>query len=267
MSLYKCLATLSTLLAFNSCGTDKKENNENQKLAAALEPSVEMPLPQANKSLPQISFLIDDVSKLPTCDASHQGALAYVKATLKFMTCQSENWITIEIKGEQGVRGDKGEPGIIPVSTPTPQPIPAPAEETYFTLRLSYFVGYYVQQNVPLVLTRNTKSIVLPLKGGKIAMAKLSCSLRQIDDLLYECEYKDSPFNNKPCEMYPDPTARENRDIFSFNYENSKKEISAQIQNGRSNQDRPEIINEFDRMRDYCVHYNSTGHPDTVVNP
>ena len=269
MKISTCIVNFSTILTLLACGTNSNQKSDEQNKAIPDSTIAPQSAKQtASPSSAETSLFIEDESKLPQCDSGRQGALAYVKSTLKFMNCQGNNWITVEIKGEQGAKGDKGEPGAIAVATPTPTPTPTPAIESFFTLRLSYFVGYYDSTNTPIVLTRNTKSMLLPLKGGKIAMAKLSCTLRQIDESLYECEYKDSPFNIKPCTPNSgDYSLRENRDIFGFNYDDSKSEISAQLQNGRYNQDSTEIVNEGVRMFDHCRQPNWKSHLDIVINP
>ena len=271
MKISTCIVNFSTILTLLACGTNSNQKSDEQNKAIPDSTIAPQSAKQtASPSSAETSLFIEDESKLPQCDSGRQGALAYVKSTLKFMNCQGNNWITVEIKGEQGAKGDKGEPGAIAVAapTPTPTPTPTPAIESFFTLRLSYFVGYHVSQNFPFALTRSTNSIILPLKRGKIAMAKLSCTLRQIDESLYECEYKESPFNNKPCSPNSgDNSLRENRDIFSFNYDDSKSEISAQLQNGRYNQDRTELIYEPERMLDHCGQPNWKSHLDIVINP
>ena len=262
MKISTCIVNFSTILTLLACGTNSNQKSDELKPPVVEEAKAQIPSPQVGQGLPQISFLIDDVSKLPTCDANRQGALAYVRANVKFMTCQSENWITIEIKGGQGAKGEKGEPGAIAVATPTP----TPEIETYFTLRLSYFVGYLrdAATNPPLV--RQTKSIALPKSNGKLAMAKLSCTLRQIDESLYECEYKDSPFNSKECYGAANPNIKENRDILGFYYDATNKQISAKLYNGRIYSDRTDLLSDSDRYRDFCFKPQS-GFTENVVDP
>lgn len=45
----------------------------------------------------QYAKLIEDVAALPACDADHEGALVYVKATSEFQNCAGGKWSVIEV--------------------------------------------------------------------------------------------------------------------------------------------------------------------------
>jgi len=54
-------------------------------------------------SAPLGSMAVADASKVPTCDAAHEGGLVYILSDKIFQTCSAGTWSTIDIAPQAGV--------------------------------------------------------------------------------------------------------------------------------------------------------------------
>lgn len=57
------------------------------------------------------ALAVADQKALPVCDASQEGALAYVKAEDEFYGCAAQSWVQIAVRGDKGPQGDAGQKG------------------------------------------------------------------------------------------------------------------------------------------------------------
>lgn len=56
--------------------------------------------------------LISSSSNLPTCNQGTAGKIVYVRDTDEFKFCESEAWVTIDIRGAEGANGTNGADGV-----------------------------------------------------------------------------------------------------------------------------------------------------------
>lgn len=119
---------LATLLA-TACGTEKgggaATTEPDHVVASDGSPTVPAQTATTEKvaSGSSTAMLVADTAALPVCDATNDGALAYVRADSAFRVCSSATWTAIDLRGadgkdgkdgitgKDGARGDKGDPG------------------------------------------------------------------------------------------------------------------------------------------------------------
>ncbi len=115
-------------LYITGCGAQEAADPQAQPLplsgAVAAQPVASETAPKAQadvqKDAPETltpdepalgSFLVATVPDLPSCDAKHNTALAYVKAEANFYVCDGATWGVIEIDGKDGSDGATGKDG------------------------------------------------------------------------------------------------------------------------------------------------------------
>jgi len=64
-------------------------------------------------SAPLGSMAVADASKIPTCDAAHEGGLVYILSDKIFQTCTAGTWSTIDIAPQAGVSSGSAGPAYV----------------------------------------------------------------------------------------------------------------------------------------------------------
>lgn len=98
------MKTLLFLILLNStvigCGTAPKATDKKTGGADPANPSITASSAnpdEAHKSTQELSFAVDDKTKLPPCEAVRENSLAYVKSEKKLYSCDAGTWTAADL--------------------------------------------------------------------------------------------------------------------------------------------------------------------------
>lgn len=157
MNLYVSAMTIAAFSVLSACGNNEsasqagaastQENVPSDKQQSADRPDLgqdpsDAATTQSPTGAPYGSMLVESAEKLPTCDESREGALAYVKTEKTFYVCAGQ-WEEASIKGEKGEKGDAGDPGKSGLGITKVQSIQSDYEDycTEYALEMCYFAS------------------------------------------------------------------------------------------------------------------------------
>ncbi len=94
-------------LVVSACGVEDQAAPDAASTAVVPSPTSEV----ASSAREGDARLVASADRLPTCNEDSEGTLAYVITDKAFVVCSSGAWISIDLAGEDGPKGEHGEDG------------------------------------------------------------------------------------------------------------------------------------------------------------